>query len=115
MGFMPRRAIRRPPPLSFIVAIGQHVFVNCRTGAERSVLLGDEGGKVMSTTSLADGVEVEVMAWRPRGPTDTRYRVRAGHGAIIADVAHYAGGTRHANGTAVALGVMPSQLRFFVG
>ena len=45
----------------------------------------------------------------------TRYRVRAGHGVIIADVAHYAGGTRHPNGTAVALGVMPSQLRFFAG
>lgn len=76
MGFMPRRAIPRPPPLSFIAAIGQRVFVNC-TGAPQSVLLGDQSGKVMSATSLADGVEVEVMAWRPRGPTDTRYRVRA--------------------------------------
>jgi len=43
----------------------------------------------------------------------TRYRVRAGDGVIIADVAHYAGGTRHPNGTPVALGVMPSQVRFF--
>jgi hypothetical protein len=74
---MSRRAIRRPPPLSFVIAIGQRVFVNCRTGVAQSVLLGDEGGKVMSTSSLADGVEVEVIAWRPRGPTDTRYRVRA--------------------------------------
>jgi len=77
LGFMSRRAIPRPPPLSFIIAIGQHAFVHCRTGTAQSVVLGDASGKVMSSTSLADGVEVEVLAWRPRGPTDTRYRVRA--------------------------------------
>ena len=76
MGFIPRRSIPRPPRLSFIVPIGHHVFVNCRAGTSRSVLLGDESGSEMLGTSLADGVEVEVMAWRPRGPTDTRYRVR---------------------------------------
>jgi iron(III) transport system ATP-binding protein len=43
----------------------------------------------------------------------TRYRVRAGAGVIIADEAHYSGGARHPNGTPVALGIMPSQIRFF--
>jgi hypothetical protein len=28
-------------------------------------------------TRLADGTEVEILAWRPRGFGDTRYRVRS--------------------------------------
>jgi hypothetical protein len=39
--------------------------------------LADEGGRELSGASLDDGVEVQVVAWRPRGATDTRYRVRA--------------------------------------
>jgi hypothetical protein len=66
----------RPPRLSFIIPIGGRVFMHCRAGASRSVPLADESGRELSGTSLTDGVEVQVVAWRPRGPTDTRYRVR---------------------------------------
>jgi len=45
------------------------------------VALGDDTGKVLSGVCLADGIEVEVLAWRPRGARDTRYRVRAADGA----------------------------------
>lgn len=76
MAFSSRRAIPRPPRLSFIIPIGGRVFMHCRAGASRSVPLGDEGGRELSGASLTDGVEVQVVAWRPRGPTDTRYRVR---------------------------------------
>jgi hypothetical protein len=50
--------------------------MHCRAGASRSVPLADESGRELLGTSLTDGVEVEVVAWRPRGATDTRYRVR---------------------------------------
>ena len=76
MAFSSRRAMPRPPRLSFIIPIGGRVFMHCRTGASRSVPLAEEIGAELSGTSLTDGVEVEVVAWRPRGPTDTRYRVR---------------------------------------
>ena len=76
MAFSSRRAMPRPPRLSFIIPIGGRVFTHCRTGAVRSVPLAEESGAELSGTSLIDGVEVEVVAWRPRGPTDTRYRVR---------------------------------------
>jgi hypothetical protein len=58
------------------MAVGQHVFVNCPGNRTGSVVLADESGKVLSAVHLADGVEVEVIAWRPRGASDTRYRVR---------------------------------------
>jgi hypothetical protein len=80
LGFTPRRAVTRPPRLSFIIPIGGRVFVHCRAGGSRLVPLGDENGGELSGASLADGVEVEVVAWRPRGPTDTRYRVRTTRG-----------------------------------
>jgi len=59
-----------------VMAVGQHVFVNCPEERTGSVVLADESGKVMSAVHLADGVEVEVIAWRPRGASGTRYRVR---------------------------------------
>jgi hypothetical protein len=58
------------------MAVGQRVFVNCPGTHPGWVALEDDSGKVVSSVHLADGVEVEVIAWRPRGPTDTRYRVR---------------------------------------
>jgi hypothetical protein len=68
---------RRPLP---VIAIGQRVFVNCTERGESAALfLGDETGKVLSTervARVADGLEVEVIAWRPRGANETRYRVR---------------------------------------
>jgi hypothetical protein len=53
------------------------VFVSCPESSDSgTLLLGDETGKVTSAHRVADGLEVEVIAWRPRGTNDTRYRVR---------------------------------------
>ena len=60
-----------------VIAIGQRVFVNCPESSDSGTLfLGDETGKVISAQRVADGLEVEVIAWRPRGANGTRYRVR---------------------------------------
>lgn len=66
----------RPSSPYPVLAIGRRVFVNCR-GDGGSVPLTDENGAPTRAT-LADGVEVEVLAWRPRGASGTRYRIRAG-------------------------------------
>jgi len=59
-----------------VLSIGRRVFVNCpRDGAGR-VLLADDAGRT-EATSLADGAEVEILAWRPRGSGGTRYRVHS--------------------------------------
>jgi hypothetical protein len=63
------------------MAVGQRVFVNSSRDRSGSVTLADVSGKVLSTVHLADGIEVEVVAWRPGGVSDTRYRVRGPHGA----------------------------------
>lgn len=69
----PRSAPRSSPT----IAIGQHVFVNCPGGRLGSVALVDVTGKILSAVQLADGVEVEVVAWRPRVEGDAHYRVRS--------------------------------------
>jgi hypothetical protein len=63
-----------------VLAVGQRVFIHSLDSPTRPVALGDESGALASGQHLIDGVEVEVMAWRPRGPSDTRYRVRASDG-----------------------------------
>jgi hypothetical protein len=63
------------------MAVGRHVFVNSAGGRSGSVTLGDASGRIPSAVHLADGSEVEVVAWQPRGASDTRYRVRAPDGA----------------------------------
>jgi hypothetical protein len=60
-----------------VIAVGRHVFVNCPGSLSGSVVLADESGKVLSTVHLADGAEVEVVAWRPRVAGEAYYRVRA--------------------------------------
>ena len=70
---IPRRPSRSIPA----IAVGQHVFVNCPGSLSGSVVLADENGKVLSAVQLADGVEVEVIAWRPRVAGEAHYRVRA--------------------------------------
>jgi hypothetical protein len=57
-----------------ILAIGQRAFINRPGDAALMVSLTDERGVPAAT--LSDGVEVEIIAWRPRGSTGTRYRVR---------------------------------------
>jgi hypothetical protein len=44
------------------------------------VLLTDENGKFVSGRSLADGAEVEVVAWKPRVAGEAHYRVRGANG-----------------------------------
>jgi len=79
LAFFPSRArsVPRTPRSSLpTIAIGQRVFVTCPCPPSEVVALGDETGKQVSTVGLTDGLEVEVIAWRPRGANDTRYRVR---------------------------------------
>ena len=77
-----RRPVPRPPVRSTpVMAVGQHVFIHCAGNRSGSVTLADVSGKVPSSLRLADGIEVEVVAWRPSGASDTRYRVRAAQGA----------------------------------
>ena len=58
-----------------ILSIGRRAYVNCRG----RVALADDDGR-LSENSLADGAEVEIVAWRPRGAGGTRYRVHARQG-----------------------------------
>lgn len=74
----PRQTPMRPARETTVWAVGSRVFVNCP--GERGRLVGltvseDAGSRPVGT--LGDGVEVEVLAWRPRGAGGTRYRVRA--------------------------------------
>lgn len=64
-----------PPPKtrpSTILSVGRRAYVNCRG---QTALVDDDGRP--SRNSLADGTEVEILAWRPLGNRGTRYRVRA--------------------------------------
>jgi len=67
-----------------ILSVGRRAYVNCRG----RVALAEDDGRT-SPNSLADGAEVEILAWRPLGARGTRYRVRAqqdGHeGWLAAD------------------------------
>src|SRR5436309_5181995 len=63
-----RRSVPRPLRDSApVMAVGQRVFVNSTSDPSGSVALGDESGKGFAAVHLADGVEVEVIAWRPGG------------------------------------------------
>jgi len=64
-----------------IISIGRRVFVNCPDDPKRGVALTDDAGRSL-TPRLADGAVVEVVAWRPRGRSGTRYRVRAATGQV---------------------------------
>ena len=80
MPLIPSRSLspRSPGGSNPVFAVGQRVFVHCIGDRGGSVVLADDTGNA-SRESLADGVEVEVVAWRPRGSAGTRYRIRAGH------------------------------------
>lgn len=59
-----------------LFAVGQRVSVTCSGGhLARVALIDDADGGALG--SLADGTEVEILAWRPSGFRGTRYRVRA--------------------------------------
>ena len=58
-----------------VLAVGRRVFVACVPfGPGRATLTDELGTKPLRT--LADGTEVQIVAWRPRGAAGTRYRVR---------------------------------------
>src|SRR5262249_28092663 len=59
-----------------VFAVGRRVYVAALGERPTHVALTDDAG-ADARTRLADGTEVEVLAWRPRGSGDTRYRVRA--------------------------------------
>jgi hypothetical protein len=65
----PRRAKNEP-----ILGVGWRVYVNCSRLAGR-VPLVDAGGNPLAN-DLADGDEVEVMAWQPRAREGLSYQIR---------------------------------------
>ena len=58
-----------------VFAIGRHVFVACPSEAAAVTLTDDSGATPCG--KLRRGAEVEILAWRPRGPLGTRYLVRS--------------------------------------
>jgi hypothetical protein len=70
---------RAGPPLrtrASVFAVGRRVYVACVGERLAHVALTDDGG-ADARTALADGSEVEILAWRPSGSRGIRYRVRA--------------------------------------
>jgi hypothetical protein len=70
-----RSTVRRSSTDTVVHAVGQRVYVNrSGSGLGHVELMNDVGTTAIGR--LEDGVEVMVMAWRPRGSTGTRYYVR---------------------------------------
>ena len=75
--FFSQRSFRRPasgrgcPPA---IAVGRRVYVACSGDGRARVALTDDP-RTTALASLADGTEVEILAWRPLGSAGTRYRV----------------------------------------
>jgi len=65
-----------------VFAVGRRVYVACSGGHPADVTLTDAAG-ADALTRLADGTEVEILAWRPRGSDGTRYCVRATHNGLV--------------------------------
>jgi hypothetical protein len=64
-----------------VLAVGRRVLVNGNGDGSRRVTLTDPTGTT-ATGLLADGTEVEILAWQPRGAGGTRYRIRATTGDV---------------------------------
>src|SRR5712692_1550313 len=78
MGF-PWGPLRAPAPVRIRVAVfpvGRRVYVACADERPARVTMTDEAG-TRPLTSLGDGTEVAILAWRPGWAGGTRYRVRA--------------------------------------
>jgi hypothetical protein len=70
--FRPRMPVRARGP---VFAVGRRVYVASARDRPACLTSTDDGsGGVLAT--LADGTEVEIVAWRPRS-SGTRYRVRS--------------------------------------
>ena len=72
----PTYADARPPASKDrpVLGVGSRVLVTSGNGRSDHVTLTDDSGTSMLGT-VASGVEVEIVAWRPRRGGDTRYRV----------------------------------------
>jgi hypothetical protein len=70
------RAAAPVRPHAPVFAVGRRVYVACAGDRLAHVALTDDAG-ADALTRLADGTEVEILAWRPRGSDGTRYRVRS--------------------------------------
>ena len=57
-----------------MLGIGTRVLVTSGSGRSDRVTLTDDSG-TSTLGTVPDGVEVEIVAWRPRRGGDTRYRV----------------------------------------
>jgi len=69
------RGIVSPRATPMILAVGQRAFVHHPGDSPYPVAMTDDQG-VPAAAAMRDGDEVEILAWRPRGSTGTRYRVR---------------------------------------
>ena len=74
-----QRWSRATPPVRrqvSVFAVGRRVYVACSEDHPAPVTLTDAAG-TNALTRVADGTEVEILAWRPRGSDGTRYCVRS--------------------------------------
>jgi len=91
------RSADAPPPGRVSVSFRPHVLQMQDASADRDPSLLWLTGRVEAAEFLGEV---------------TRYRVRVGTTALTADQAHFGGTPKFADGTPVALGVAPSQLRY---
>jgi hypothetical protein len=76
------RAPRVPDVADRIVlGVGSRVIVTCGNGRAGEVTLTDDDG-TSAVATVAGGVEVEILAWRPRRGSETRYRVVSTMGGV---------------------------------
>ena len=68
----------KAPP---VLGIGSRVLVASRSGRSGQVTLTDDAG-TSAVATVGDGVEVEILAWRPRRGGETRYRVASTSGGV---------------------------------
>ena len=71
--FRARLPVRTRAP---IFAVGWRAYVASPGDGPARLTSTEEAGSDAGGTSLADGTEVEILAWRPRS-NGTRYRVRS--------------------------------------
>ena len=64
-----------------VLAVGRRVVVTCPGGKSGRVTLMDHAGTTAMAT-VADGVEVEILAWQPYRAGGPRYRVLSGSGGV---------------------------------
>jgi hypothetical protein len=77
----PASAGPRARSTSSVFAVGRRAFIACAAEQLTGVILTDDSGATALGT-LRDGVEVEIVAWRPLGSRGTRYLVRSSRDGI---------------------------------